>query len=213
MKSIANDCIYGIDFGKDPPLARIARINMYLHGDGGSHIYYADALDKKVDATMHSDPEVTQNLKELKAALTNEQFDVVLTNPPFSMAKEAKNPQEKTVLKQYDIALRNPNSTAIRPSLRSSVMFFERYWDMLKPGGKLVTVIDDTILSSPTFGFVRDFIRQRFLVRAIISLPGDSFKMSESRVKTSVLNLEKRRSLTEEQPNWFHFFLITTWHR
>ena len=208
IESIANDCIYGIDFGKDPPLARIARINMYLHGDGGSHIYYADALDKEVDATMHSDPEVTQNLNELRVALANEQFDVVLTNPPFSMAKEAKNPQEKTVLKQYDIALRNPNSMAIRPSLRSSVMFFERYWDMLKPGGKLITVIDDTILSSSNFKFVRDFIRQRFLVRAIISLPGDSFKMSESRVKTSVLNLEKRRSPTEEQPNWFHFFSL-----
>ena len=39
----ANECVWGIDFGKDPPLARIARINMYLHGDGGSRIYLADA--------------------------------------------------------------------------------------------------------------------------------------------------------------------------
>ena len=48
---IANECLYGIDYGQDPPLARIARINMYLHGDGGSRIYYADALDKVFDST------------------------------------------------------------------------------------------------------------------------------------------------------------------
>ena len=53
---VANDCIYGIDFGKDPPLARIARINMYLHGDGGSRIYYADSLDKALDDKSIVDP-------------------------------------------------------------------------------------------------------------------------------------------------------------
>ena len=43
IDTVCNECLYGIDYGKDPPLARIARINMYLHGDGGSRIYYADA--------------------------------------------------------------------------------------------------------------------------------------------------------------------------
>jgi type I restriction enzyme M protein len=53
---------------------------------------------------------------------------------------------------------------------------------------------------------VRNFIRERYLVRAIISLPGDTFRRSGSRVKTSVLHLEKKRSLDEKQPGCFAFF-------
>ena len=43
-EQVANEALFGIDAGSNPPLARIARINMYLHGDGGSRIYAADGL-------------------------------------------------------------------------------------------------------------------------------------------------------------------------
>ena len=191
INTIVNDCLYGVDYGQDPPLARIARINMYLHGDGGSRIYYADTLDKAVDSTTRRDPEVIQNMEELREQVDVNQFDVVLTNPPFSMVKELKNPSEQRVLQQYELARPSKSSAKLRNSLRSSVMFLERYYDILKPGGRLITVLDDTLLSSASFKYVRDFIRTRFLVRAIISLPGDTFKRSGSRVKTSVLVLEK----------------------
>lgn len=206
ISTIANDCLYGIDYGQDPPLARIARINMYLHGDGGSRIYYADALDKAFDSTTRRDPEVIQNMEELREEVGVDRFDVVLTNPPFSMTKELKNPSEQRVLQQYEVARPSSSSLKLRNSLRSSIMFMERYYDVLKPGGRLITVLDDTLLSSASFRYVRSFIRTRFLVRAIISLPGDTFKRSGSRVKTSVLVLEKKRSQNDDQPHWFHFF-------
>jgi type I restriction enzyme M protein len=205
MDKVADGCIWGIDFGKDPPLARIARINMYLHGDGGSKIYFADALDKEASKPLADDPEVVQNLQELRENLSQIQFDFALTNPPFSMTKEAKNETEKKILQEYALAMRNPTSTEIRPSLRSSAMFIERYWEILKPKGKLLTVIDDTVLASKMFKFVRDFIRENFVIRAIISLPADTFRRSGSRVKTSVLLLEKKIG-TEQQPPCFCFF-------
>lgn len=205
---IANNCIYGIDYGKDPPLARIARINMYLHGDGGSGIYFADALDKVIDAGNREDPELVQNLTELRNLLSEERFTVVLTNPPFSMSKEAKNPSERRVLEQYALAHRNDNSLALRGSLRSSIMFIERYRDLLEPGGRLLTVIDDTVLASDKeqFRATREFIRANFLIRAIISLPGDTFRRSGSRVKTSVLLLEKKHSADDAQPSCYYHF-------
>ena len=206
IDTIANDCLYGVDYGQDPPLARIARINMYLHGDGGSRIYYADALDKDIDSTTRTDPEVVQNMVELREQVQEERFDVVLTNPPFSMTKELKNPSERRLLEQYTLALQNRTSSRLRNSLRSSVMFAERYCDILKRGGRLITVVDDTLLSSNDFRYVRDFIREQFLIRAIISLPGDTFRRSGSRVKTSVLVLEKKRSPEDSQPNWFYYF-------
>ena len=89
------------------------------------------------------------------------------------MTKEAKNPSELRILQQYDVARKHGTAQTLRSSLRSSSMFMERYEDILEPGGKLITVIDDTLLSSGKFDYLRDFIRDRFLVRAIISLPGD----------------------------------------
>lgn len=206
IESIANNCIYGIDYGKDPPLARVARINMYLHGDGGSRIYYADALDKDVDHHTQTDAEIISNMEELNQSLRETQFDVVLTNPPFSMTKEAKNPSELRVLEQYELARKNEYSTDMRSSLKSGVMFIERYYDLLKQGGILITVIDDTLLSAKSFGYMRDYIRKKFIIKAIVSLPGNAFRRSGSRVKTTVLVLEKRHTDTDEQPDIFYYF-------
>jgi type I restriction enzyme M protein len=207
IETLCNECLYGIDAGKQPPLARIARINMYLHGDGGSRIYYADALDKELNSPHGVDPEIVKNVAELRDRLTNGlRFDVVLTNPPFSMSKEWRVESDKRILTGYALTFKDGNSTAPRSSLRSSVMFLERYWDILKPGGMLLSVLDDTLLASDKFDFVRDFIRKRFLIRGIVSLPGDAFWRQGSRVKTSVLILEKKGKEDDTQPNCFAYF-------
>jgi type I restriction enzyme M protein len=86
IDKICNESLYGVDFGKSPPVARIARINMYLHGDGGSRIYYADALDKSLISAPGQEAELTKDQEELKEAVDGGiRFQCVLTNPPFSM--------------------------------------------------------------------------------------------------------------------------------
>lgn len=209
LTRVANESIYGIDFGKNPPLARIARMNMYLHGDGGSRIYFADALDKQALPTEGEDPETLQEQEELRAALNDDlQFDVALTNPPFSMTRSASKKDDERVLKQYKLAKVSDSSTQIRASLRSSLMFVERYHDMLRPGGLLISVLDDTILASGKFAFFREVVRRFFIVRSIISLPGDAFRRQGSRVKCSVLVLQKKSSPDEEQPEAFGAFSL-----
>ena len=205
---ISNHCLYGMDFAKDPPLARVARINMYLHGDGGSRIYEGDALDKDLAIPQDARPELVASLKELQVEVATSQFDVVLTNPPFSMTKERKKESDLRILTQYRLARQSPTSSALRPSLRSNIMFIERYAEMLRPGGKFITVIDDTLLSSDQgiFRSIRTFIREQFLVRAIISLPGDAFRRQGSRVKTSILVLEKKHQSADTQPACYGFF-------
>src|SRR6185437_1741779 len=129
IDQICNESLYGIDFGKSPPVARIARINMYLHGDGGSRIYYADALDKSLKSAPGQEAELTTDQEELKKAVDGGmQFHCVLTNPPFSMTKELGNDTEARILKQYDLA-RIEGTSKFRNSLRSNAMFMERYRD------------------------------------------------------------------------------------
>lgn len=204
QKRIRNESIFGIDAARDPMLARITRINMYLHGDGGSHIYFADSLDKKIKIDKTEDKEVQIELEELKVILEKGNFDIVLTNPPFSMWYEMKNEADAKILKDYDLD-KIEGTEEHRSRLRSSSMFLERYLELLKEGKKLVSIIDETILSSPDYSFVRDYVRKHFIIRAIISLHGDAFQRQNSRVKTSLLFLEKKKNIDDKQPSVFMY--------
>jgi len=204
---IATQCVVGIDVARDPPLARIARMNMYLHGDGGSSIYRADALDKSLRKPPAGSAELRRETQELRERFDGEQFDVALTNPPFAKEYERNEEREAEVLDEYDVGFAiDGDARRPRPRLRSSVMFLERYYDLLKPGGRLITVIDDSVLGAPSYAWVRDYLRERFLVRAVISLPGDAFQRSKARVKTSLIVLEKKRDPQEEQPPVFMYY-------
>jgi len=204
LEEIANEAIFGIDAGRDPAIARIARINMYLHGDGGSRVYMTDALRQPPDASEADPIEVKEEVAELRKVLASGMtFDAVLTNPPFSMDYSMAQSEERVVLEAFELASYQGKR---RRSLRSSVMFIERYWQLLRPGGRLLTVIDDSVLSNKNFAAVRDFIRERFLIRAVISLHGDAFQRSGARAKTSVMYLVKRDpSDAESQPAAFVF--------
>lgn len=195
---IAEKHVYGVDLGKEPPLARIARMNMYLHGDGGSSIFQADILDKEIK-NLDKDAELTAERNELRAMLkAGGVFDVVLTNPPFAKAYERKTDNEARILDGYDIAFTTKGGKRVqKPSLKSSLMFLERYHDLLVCGGRLVTIIDDGILSGDDYRWFRDVIREKFIIRAVVSLPGDAFQRSKARVKTSLLVVEKKSVGTE----------------
>ncbi len=184
-RQIAEDHIYGIDFAKSPNLAKIARLNMYLHGDGGSRIFNVDGLDLKVQVDATDNPEETTEKDELRDLGLAEKFDVVLTNPPFSKKYERSKEGDAWVLDQYTIA-------AGKDRLLAKLMFFEMYHHYLKPGGRLVSVIDDGFLNGKKYKWFRDTLRRLYVVRAVVSLPGDAFQRSEARVKTSFIVLEKR---------------------
>lgn len=200
---IRKDCLYGVDASEDD-IVPITRMNMYLHGDGGSHIFLADTLDKELYIEKGLEKEIKEEREELKEILSKKKFDVVLTNPPFSMKYEQNKEDEKRILDQYEIASLGGTLTK---SLKSNIMFIERYFDLLKPGGKLLTVIDESVLNTEGQGKsmqrFRKWLRERFIIRAIISLPKNTFVNADTGVKTSVLYLTKRINQKEEQPKVF----------
>ena len=79
--------MFGIDAGSDPAFYRIARMNMYLRGDGGSNIFHADSIDKGVGSVGRESIEYMKQLKEVRKFLIEDKkkFNVILSNPPFSM--------------------------------------------------------------------------------------------------------------------------------
>lgn len=202
-KKIREDSLFGIDASEDD-IVPITRMNMYLHGDGGSHIFLADTLDKELLVEKGLERERQDEMKELKELLAKKKFDVVLTNPPFSMKYEQSTPDEKRILEQYKISSLGGSLVS---SLKSNLMFLERYHDLLKPGGKLLTVIDESVLNTEGQGKsmqkFREWLRNQFIIRAVVSLPHNTFVNADAGVKTSVLYLTKRVSKDEEQPPVF----------
>lgn len=206
IKTICDECFYGIDAASEPELARIARINMYLHGDGGSRIYRCDGLDNDILIDKNETRENQKELQEFKERIEGvDGFDVILTNPPFSMWYEIENEDEERILQQYKVARVNEDSPKLRTRLRGSALFLERYYNLLKPGGKVLTIVDESIIANDDWSHVRNFIRKYFTIKAVISLPGDAFKMSGARVKTSLLYLEKKTDTDDVQPEAFMY--------
>lgn len=186
---IANEHIVGMDVANAPKLARIARLNMYLHGDGGAKIFHVNALDKDVADRPTDAPEVVAEKKELRKMLETAAFDVALTNPPFAKALDRTTEDEALILSQYEISKAKELKGG---SVRSNLLFIERYRDILKPGGRLVTILDDGLLSGDDYGWFRNKLRLWFNIKAVVSLPGDAFQRSNARVKTSFVVAERR---------------------
>lgn len=188
-KEIADNNIIGVDVANGPKLARIARLNMYLHGDGGTRIFHLNALDKKLPNSDSDSPDIRKEKEELRKLICGSGFDIALTNPPFAKAYDRGTDEGARILDDYKIG--RDNGVA-KSSVRSCLLFAERYHDLLRPGGTWITIIDDGILSGEEYKRFRAQLRVWFIIRAVISLPGDAFQRSNARVKTSYLIGEKR---------------------
>ncbi len=60
-------------------------------------------------------------------------------------------------------------------------------------GGHAAIVVDEAILNTPDYGSTREFIREHFYVKAVISLSRDAFKyLAHTDAKTSILFLTRK---------------------
>lgn len=191
--------LFGID--SNPDIAKIARINMYLHGDGGSRIYCADCLDKEMEIEEGEEATSREERNELKELFIGKQmkFDVILTNPPFATQYSEKDKHEERILGQYLIT----KEGTPKKSMKSNVLFLARYHDLLKPNGRMMIVLDNSLLNSQNFFEYREWLRENFIIRAIISLPKYSFIQAGAGGVTSILYLERKNTANQEQPPIF----------
>lgn len=193
-RKIKNECLFGVE--ANARVSHIARINMYLHGDGGSHIFHGDGLDNQPqvldDMTDERKDEVEDHIKKIRLGM----FDIALSNPPFSMTYAEANSDEEKILRQLSVADGSK-------SLKSNVLFLQRYCDLLKPGGQMLIVIDDTVLNGLTNKAVRVWLLKEFVVLGVHSMPFNAFFKAKANVKTSVLHVRKKTSPEEAQGHVF----------
>jgi type I restriction enzyme M protein len=191
--------LFGIESNGD--IARIARINMFLHGDGGSRIFRADTLDKEFHVEEGDAHTSRDEITELKRCLAKKgiRFDVVLTNPPFASTLSSTDEHEKRILDQYT-GLQSVRGAKAKKSAKSNVLFLARYHDLLRPGGRMAIVMDNSMLNSHNFADYRYWLLQHFILRAVVALPKYSFIQAGAGGVTSILYIEKRSDENQQQP-------------
>ncbi len=197
-ESIIRKQLFGTD--NDPNVAKLAKMNMYIHDDGKSNIWSDDGLllDKR--------------------GLDNK-VDVILTNPPLGKINYRKYGEE--FLKRIEVIPRtieepdeeneNGEETITGNVMKGSALFVNvcKYYlkdkrdSDAKPewrGGKLLIILDEGILNTDDYKKTRQFIRQNFYIKAIISLTNETFiPVSKTPTKTSILYAIKKDDSTAIQ--------------
>jgi len=176
----ARDYIYGVEINFN--LGTATKVNMILHGDGSTNIFVKDGLlpfrfyDKETAPNFlkvyEKDPLYYD--KEV-----NKQFDVVVSNPPFSVSLD--NETKKNLKDGFIFADKG----------NSENLFVERWYQLLKPNGRLGVVLPESVFDTSENKYIRLFLYKYFKIKAIVSLPQLAFEPYTS-TKTSLLFAQKK---------------------
>jgi type I restriction enzyme M protein len=186
-KNIAEKYFSGID--KEIDLVKIAKAYMAIVGDGRGGIVQENSLHNYQDWNDRAKLLFTNNGNSTK------KVEVILTNPPFGAKIKI---QENEVLEQFDLGhkwkfdkdAQKWVKTAETQKTEPQLLFIERCMDFLAEDGKMAIVLPDGVFGNPTDGWVRQWIKERAEILAIIDCPPDTF-MPHTHTKTSVLFLRK----------------------
>ncbi|WIK67063.1 restriction endonuclease subunit M [Globicatella sanguinis] len=188
----AKDYIYGSEINFN--LGTATKVNMILHGDGSTNIFVKDGLLPYKEYVKEQEPNVmTTNLKsdiykhEHKDLRVNESFDVILTNPPFSV--DLDNDTKKSLNKSF----------LFGDKKNSENLFIERYYQLLRENGRMAIVLPESIFDTTENKYIRLFLFKYFNIRAIVSLPQSTFA-PYTNTKTSILFAQKK--VSEELKIW-----------
>ena len=194
LRTLSFDCIYGTD--ANPRMARTAKMNMIMHGDGHGGVHHHDGL---------------LNVN----GIFEDRFDVILTNPPFGSRVEKdlkitdadRFTDDKKIeeyckrfgKENYEKAMRQITDNIGKPLLSlykidsglTEVLFIERCLNLLKPGGRMGIVLPEGVLNNSNLQKVREFVEGKAKILLIVSIPQDVFIASGATVKPSLLFFKK----------------------
>jgi type I restriction enzyme M protein len=199
----ANDYLYGADF--DEKLVRVAKMSMIVAGDGKANVFQVNSLDNKAWQNSAAATKIGPFTKETKDG----NFDLVLTNPPFS-GKVSRRAQ-LAAFDLFDMASRGElaegddiegdhtksegmvESPSVRrkvTSMKRDLLFLERGLDLLKPGGRMAIVLPQGNLNNVGLSGLRTYLLTRARLLAVVGLDFFTFRPFAS-IKTSVVFVQK----------------------
>lgn len=120
-------------------------------------------------------------------------FDFVLTNPPFGVVIET----DRSEYSSFDTA--RDDLGLPRPRQASEWLFVEQCLRWLKPGGTLAIVLPKSVITNPSSSFEREAIGNLGYLRAIITLPPETFSMTGTQTNAIVAIFDKYHSISDRK--------------
>ena len=200
LHRLSHDYIFGTD--ANPRMARTAKMNMIMHGDGHGGIYHHDGLldvggvfDGRFNVILTNPPfgsHISNKQLVTEADVTTDEKEYAEYKKRFGEAYVASQEKlrehvKKPILELFDLG----ESVGL-----TEVIFIERCLNLLKPGGRLGIVLPEGVLNNPILQDVRAYIESKAKILLVVSIPQDVFMASGATVKSSLLFLKK---FTEEE--------------
>ena len=185
----AQNFIYGVEINFN--LGTATKVNMILHGDGSTNVFVKDGLLPFKFYDKETAPNFLKQYEQDKTYFDKEvngQFDVIITNPPFSV--DLDNETKKNVKREF----------VFGDKKNSENLFVERWYQLLKPGGRFGVVLPESVFDTTENKYIRLFIYKYFKVKAVVSLPQLTFEPFTS-TKTSLLFAQKKTKAEIEEWN------------
>jgi len=184
--------LYGFD--KDYDMTVLAQLNMLLNGDGNAIIKYVPdtgSINQKLSSdgdivTLDNQIHNSGNWDNWFDSTELMKYDVILTNPPFGKGRslDLSNPVHKKLAELYELyhlyVQENPKA-----GLDLGVVFLENAVRTIKEGGRFGIVLSNSIASTNTWAFVREWLIKNVRVVALFDLPPNVF--AETGVNTTII--------------------------
>lgn len=153
-----------VGYDISPDMVRLSLVNLYLHGFSDPHIWEYDTLSNE--------------------ERWNENFDVILANPPFMSPKGGIRPHKKFTIQAN----------------KSEILFLDYVIEHLKSNCRAGIIIPEGVLHNDfsSYKSLRERLINDNLLWAIVELPHGVFKPYAS-VKTHILFLDKKIAQTKKE--------------
>ncbi|PCI42993.1 MAG: restriction endonuclease subunit S [Proteobacteria bacterium] len=174
----ATQYVYGIE--KDYRLVKVGKVGCYLHGDGLANVILSDGL-----ANFENEQAYKGVLKKSDKDFPkeNKQFDIVISNPPYSVSSFKNAAREYYNENDFDLY-----SSLTDNSSEIECLFIERTKQLLKDGGIAGIILPSSILSnSGIYSKAREIILQNFEIIAIAELGSNTFMATGTNTVTLFL--------------------------
>lgn len=185
VNDIANNLV-GID--KDSYLSKLALTRLALITLLPTSIFCADSLAWS-----------TNENKSLTLS-NSESYDVVLTNPPFGKRIVSASKSTQSVFDlgyQWRLSSsenKYKKTNKLLKSVPPQVLFIEKCLNLLRPAGRLGIVVPESLITSKTYRYVVQFVKERAKIESVIGMPEEFFKTSGkggTHTKACLLTLQK----------------------
>jgi len=173
--------LFGAEISRN--VMHVARVNCLMNGAQYADLKVMDALQPLGSITGGIMEGLPEQPGFYPGGLT-----MILTNPPFG-AKVTSQGILKDLAGRDGVTKKNGKIVKTMPQ---EIVFLNRCLEFLKPGGKLAIVLPDGVLANSQTEYVRDWIFRWAKLKAVLSLPQETFAPYGAGVKTSILVLQKR---------------------